>query len=305
MEAINGVFWKSLPSALGRLPEGLLQRLLRYDLQRSFAKSRGEKTPVADFIEFLAELGVGTGGNVMLHSSWDALGGCGFRQTDLIDSLISLLGPQGTLAMPCFPLESEMRRGHFDVATSPTGAGLLAETFRRYPNVKRSGNIDHSVCAHGPNASFLVDEHHKSITSWDTLSPYFRIGQLEESWIVGFGVGTGLRTATSIHCADSILKDEVVYYRDLFVDQVSYSFTPQSGKTESANFLRRTGLLWGPKLAKHFTKDELVERSVGGVEVYGIRAATLIERTIALGRKGVSPYVWPPTIPHRFRPLSS
>ena len=65
------------------------------------------------------------------------------------------------------------------------------------------------------------------------------------------------------------------------------------GRDRPALLPAGSGQIDTPKLARHFTPDELVEDGIEGLEVYAIRARTLIDTAIALGREGKTMYVWP------------
>ena len=58
-------------------------------------------------------------------------------------------------------------------------------------------------------------------------------------------------------------------------------------------YKRRSGQIYTHNLAMHYTPDELIEDTIQGLEVYAIRARTLIDKAIALGRQGKTMYVWP------------
>jgi len=102
-----------------------------------------------------------------------------------------------------------------------------------------------------------------------------------------------LRLATPLHCVESALWHEHAYYRKLFREQVCHQYKTTTGETGSHCYWKRSGQIYTPKLAKHFTPDELVEDCIEGLEVYAIRARTLIDKAIALGRYGKTMYVWP------------
>ena len=114
--------------------------------------------------------------------------------------------------MACMPI---IRKGKiFNVKKSPTKAGILAEVFRKYPGVKRSIHERHSVCAIGPKADYLLSEHHLGETAWDKKSPYYRLSEVN-ALIFGFGLGK-YWVGTIVRCVESILKDEIPYYGDMF-----------------------------------------------------------------------------------------
>lgn len=256
-----------------------------------------------DAIErFLTGAGVGKGATLMVHSSWESLNSGHFSAADLIKQLIAIVGAAGTLAMPAFPHHSSQKDGaHFDVKRNPSAGGLLTEIFRRYPGVSRSINLSHSVCAIGPFAEFLTKDHHRSETAWDRYSPYYRLGEIQNSWSIGLGVGHRLKIATSLHCVDSALWKENTYFRKLFREQISYSYKTTKGETGNHCYKKRSGQIYTPKLAKYFTTDELIEDTIMGLEVYAIRAKILIDKATALGRKGKTMYVWPIPFPWYFK----
>ena len=243
---------------------------------------------------FLRRAGIEPGATLHVHSAWEHLNSGHFSAAELVKQLLAVVGEQGTLAMPAFPSYAMQVSGAvFDVKRTPSAGGLLTEVFRRYPGVLRSINLNHSVCAIGPNADFLTRDHHRSETSWDQSSPYYRLREIDDAWIVGFGVGHRLKVATSLHCVESALWKENAYYRKLFREQVCFTYKTATGETGQHCYQRRTGQIYTPKLAKHFTPDELIEDCIDGLEVYAIRARTLIDKAIALGREGKTMYVWP------------
>lgn len=98
--------------------------------------------------------GIGPGDLVMLHA--DAMVAAQLppmpaeaRLDRVLDEILGVLGPSGTLVMPSFTY-SFTRGETYDPRTSPScGMGLLAERFRRRPGVRRSRQPLFSVCAMG------------------------------------------------------------------------------------------------------------------------------------------------------------
>ena len=265
-------------------------------------KAQASSPKIDDFISFLEQVGIGEGSKVIVHSSWESINAKNIAPHKFIEALLTRLGPSGTLAMPAFgPDQSKL--AVFDVRRTPSAAGLLTELFRRYPNVQRSIHLNHSVCAFGPDADYLVGQHHLSRTSWDEYSPYYRIGNLEGSWIVGFGVGHRLKVATSLHCVESILETDCPFYQKIFGRKVNYKYIGYDGIIGSHSYHKRHGAIYTPKIAKYFSKDELIEKTISGVQVYAIRADILIKRSIELGRNGKVMYIFPFPFKWRFRKL--
>lgn len=287
------------------VPSYLAARISAYMHQRYWTSPKVQ-TPSSVTLEeiqfFLEKSGIQPGDTVMLHSSWEALNSGGFTAAELIKMLVNYLGEQGTLAMPAFPdYKNQVEGAVFNVKRTPSAGGMLTEIFRRYPHVLRSINLNHSVCALGANAEYLTSEHNKSKTSWDEYSPYYRLRNLDNAWVVGFGVGHRLKIATAVHCVESALHEENAYFKKLFKNRLCYTYKDAAGETGKHCYKKRTGQIYTPKLAKYFSEDELIEDTKSGLELYAISARTLIDRSIELGRKGKTMYVWPIPWPWLFK----
>lgn len=250
-----------------------------------------EKYSAQDILNKLIDSGLNKGDTLFIHSSWDNFFNYSGTPKELIETIINYLGEEGTLAMPCFP-EKQDGSETFNVKRTPSAAGFLTEMFRRYKGVKRSINLNHSVCAYGKNADFLTKDHHLSITSWDENSPYFRLKEVN-AWIVGLGVGHNLEVATSLHCVEAILRDKIYFYSLLFPTKITYQYKDLEGNIGEHTYFKRIGLIDTRKISKYFSKEELIEFKISNLEVYCIRAKILIDKSLELGRHGITMYTKP------------
>ena len=249
-----------------------------------------------DIIAKLNDMGIEKGSVVFIHSSWDSFQNFEGTPVQLIKAIIKLIGPNGTLAMPAFPDQRNLNNQSFifDVKKTPSAAGLLTELFRRFPDVKRSISINHSVCAWGKYADFLTKDHHLGETSWDEFSPYYRLKDLD-AVIVGLGVGHHLKITTSLHCVESLLRKKIFYFSQLFKEKVTYNYIDIDGNKGVQTFLRRTpnSKIKTKKIAKYFSSTELKELKISDLSLYSISARCLILRSITLGERGVTMYTYP------------
>ncbi|MBF0466554.1 MAG: AAC(3) family N-acetyltransferase [Nitrospirae bacterium] len=275
--------------ALKRLNARNPKELLRYPLVR-FQKAFYPKFSLTDLMDALRVLGLKKNMTVFIHSSWNSFFNFTSSPVELLEALIEEISPDGTLMMPAYPQQDV---DYFDVLTTPSYAGLLTELFRRYPGVKRSVNIDHSVCALGPNADYLLNDHHRSETSWDEFSPYYRIGNIGNAVIMGLGVGKNLEICTSLHCVESILRKEIYYYSLIFPTTVTYTYRDTDGNEGTHTFLKRTGNMDTKKLAIHMDKTYFRETKLSNLDIYSIDAGYVIKRAIELGRAGITQYTYP------------
>ena len=97
-----------------------------------------------------AELGIRAGMKVMVHSSLKSFGYVEGGADAVIDALMELLTPEGTLMMPSFNHEAPYFEGDiFDISKTPTTNGLIPDTFWRREGVSRSMNPTHAFAAWG------------------------------------------------------------------------------------------------------------------------------------------------------------
>lgn len=108
----------------------------------------------------LRELGIFTGMNLIVHSSLKSLGHVEGGADTVVDALMDVLTPDGTLVMPSFNQSRCYRKGEiFDTASTPTINGAIPESFRLHTGVLRSENPTHAFAAWGSNAERYTAEH--------------------------------------------------------------------------------------------------------------------------------------------------
>ena len=262
------------------------------------------KFKTKELIETLKPLGLKKDATVFIHSSWDQFFNFEDSPIQLIEALLNEIGQNGTLAMPAFP-KNQNPDQLFNVKRTPSGAGFLTEIFRRFPNVKRSINLIHSVTALGPNADYLTKDHHKSKTPWDHKSPYYRLKEVD-ALILGLGVGKNLSVATSLHCIDSLLKDSYPFFAQLFEQEITYQYKDYNGTVNSHRMnIRISSTLNTKQISKYMAKDKFIETKLSNLEIYRIPAKYLIEKGLELANKGITMYVTPKPVKKLFIPFKN
>lgn len=144
-----------------------------------------------DLDQFLAGLGVLEGRALFVHVALGALGYFPPGPAGLIALLLRRLGPGGTLVMPAFPFTGSMvayvdTHPVFDVRHTPSRIGLVTETFRTWPGVRRSLHPTHSVCALGRLAEEWVEGHDRCSSPCGSGSPFDRL-VASDGWILRLG----------------------------------------------------------------------------------------------------------------------
>jgi aminoglycoside 3-N-acetyltransferase len=133
----------------------------------------------ASLVAELRAASLGAGDILLVHSSLGSLGFVAGAARTIIEGLLELVTPAGTIMMPTYsgelsdpaewrypPVPPEwiepIRRETppYDVRLTPTRRmGVVAELFRHFPGVRRSPHPQSSFAAVGAHAELLVGEH--------------------------------------------------------------------------------------------------------------------------------------------------
>jgi aminoglycoside 3-N-acetyltransferase len=125
----------------------------------------------------LEKAGIVAGDLVLGHFALSRFGYIAGGAEALIDTMLSLLGPEGTLVMPTFTC-SWIGRPPFDPQRTPSRVGAVTDRFWRRPGVLRSAHPTHSFAAFGPLAAELLAGHDHTRSPLSADSPISRIADL-------------------------------------------------------------------------------------------------------------------------------
>lgn len=276
-----------------------------------------EKYSAEDLIGKMASMGMKPGDVVFLHSSMMEFYNYRGTGEEFIEKLIAFLGPEGTLAMPAFPkskltlFRSCLAENYhaddpvrFDVRNTPTGAGYLPEVFRKMPGVKRSINIQHSVCAVGKWADYLTSEHHLSLTAWDEHSPYYKLTTLNAKV---FSLGLPDFVSTVIHCTESMLYGKYEYYNRFFDKEIKYNYLDEDGNpgTHSMriSFVERHPNRKLYLVKKYFEPGQYVKGKISNLSIRLAYASYVYRRFTELAEQGIVMYSQPDPGKYSWEPL--
>lgn len=140
-----------------------------------------------ELIRQLREIGLKEGMDLMMHSSLRRVGPVEGGADAIIDALLEILGPEGTLMMSTVSGALTRNQPVFHALHTPSSVGMLSNVFRQRPGVLRSLHPVHSIAAFGPKAEFYTSGHFEARTPWSSDSPYGKLMR-NDAHILFFGV---------------------------------------------------------------------------------------------------------------------
>lgn len=184
------------------------KRLVRKQIQQEFAA--GNSISKAQLIADLKNAGLESGDDVLVHCSLSKLGAVDGGPKTLINALLSVIGPKGTLLMPTSPngsfqLDYVKNTEYYDVDESPSALGAVSEYFRKMSRVVRSMHPTEPVAALGPKAVKYTRDHALDKSPYGKKSPYYKLAE-ERGKILYIGV-TLANAGTSLHVLEEVVND--------------------------------------------------------------------------------------------------
>jgi aminoglycoside 3-N-acetyltransferase len=149
----------------------------------------------------LRDAGLTAGDAVFFQAGMAAFGTIEGGPQAVIDALDRIVGEEGLVAMPAFPLTGpaiEHLRRHpvFDARSDPSQMGAISERFRVSPGTARSVHPSHSICARGPDAEQVVAGHERAETPFGQGTPFTALQERDAKQVF---FGAGVRAITMYH----------------------------------------------------------------------------------------------------------
>lgn len=102
-----------------------------------------------DIKDSFIAMGVSPGDVLIIQSSYKGCGEIENGPDGLIDTLMELLGTEGTLIMPAYNFTQWTENHYFDVLETTSEVGAITEIFRKKPEVARTAHPIHSLSVWG------------------------------------------------------------------------------------------------------------------------------------------------------------
>jgi aminoglycoside 3-N-acetyltransferase len=103
----------------------------------------------ADLVSGLGQTGIKQGDTVVVHASYKSLGGVEGGAETVIDSLLDLVGPEGTLLFATFNFHSWTETHYFDIRETPSDMGMISEIARLRQDASRTPHPIYSFAVLG------------------------------------------------------------------------------------------------------------------------------------------------------------
>ncbi|MCC6445573.1 MAG: AAC(3) family N-acetyltransferase [Armatimonadetes bacterium] len=223
-----------------------------------------------DIEQGLESVGLTQGDIVLAHSSLSAFGYVEGGADAVIDALLSVVGPEGTVVMPTFVWDAPDRV--FDVANTPSAVGRIAEVFRKKEGAVRSR---HFVAAMGKHAEEVMGAQK---SAWGRDSTFGKLYDLDARVLL---LGVDFNSCTALHMVEEWMQ---VPYRKFYDTGGWTVILPDSAKVPSTSveFLRFVHM--GAIFARH---GVLKTAEVGKARITGIKIRDIYEVTRSYMKKDI------------------
>lgn len=178
--------------------------------------------PIEELQDNLRKQGIGQGDVILVHSSVKDLYTMDSPAdktsklhplayaSKVIDMLISLVGPAGSILMPTDSgsgYDNALSGKVFDPAKSPSNNGAVTDLFRRRPDVFRSFYPFQNLSGWGKTAKELIEQHelHHSAYPMGKESPWYRLNDAQGKVVF---LGNDFEANSSIHVAEYVHLEE-------------------------------------------------------------------------------------------------
>jgi aminoglycoside 3-N-acetyltransferase len=143
-----------------------------------------------ELVSHFQTLGLGKGHAVMVHSSLSRLGYVEGGEDTVIEAFLEVLGRRGTLLMPAYPVADfsveNLRALPILETHTASLTGSITNRLLSWPGSLVSFHPTHRWVGVGPDADYLLKDHHQSVTPCGPCSPFERMLEID-GWVMTLG----------------------------------------------------------------------------------------------------------------------
>jgi len=153
---------------------------------------------VSDLSKVFSNVGLVSGDNVIVHSSFRSLGPVAGGPETVVQALLDVIGPDGNLMLPTFNYSHPAPTPYYDPRETPCRTGIIPEMGRKWAEAVRSLHPTHSVAVIGPDAEELTKDHLK-VRTMGIGSPIDKLAKRDGKILL---IGVGHTTNSTIHIGE-------------------------------------------------------------------------------------------------------
>ena len=307
--ALRHIYWRNV------------DKLKRYSPYKATSPSKNNNATSADFekvIEWLKDKGVGEGSLLIVHSGYGELERTGLSAERIIERMLELVGPTGTLAMPVIRKYKEFDKaekagldlreitGKYNVKKTMVVSGMLPYTLMHHEGAVISHHPFNPLCAVGPLAKEMMEHN----LDGEAPSPHgpnscWRFCYDHGAQICSIGIDIEHHN-TMLHVGEEGFGDW--YWPDnVWYNQYTFEVVDENKNSRFVRVSNRKDR-WGKQHLAGITlseaekkKDIMKTGNVDGITVGYVDSQKLISYLRSKNKKGYPYYVFPWENPKNFK----
>ena len=162
-------------------------------------------------ISSLQDLGLKSGSVVFVHSSLSSIGYVSGGADTVVDSLLRVINPNGTLVVPTFTdFQIIASDSIFDPFQDRSDMGRISEIARTRPESLRSIHLTHSMAAMGPHTAEITKV--QGASCWSGEGPFWQLHYLDAQIML---LGVPYLRSTFFHVIEQHVQTPYRYFEDV------------------------------------------------------------------------------------------
>lgn len=159
----------------------------------------------------LRALGLKSSDILFVHSSLSSIGYVDGGAQTVVDALLDVLGPKGTLVVPTFTdFHKVATDSVFDPVRDPSDMGKISEAARTRPEALRSIHLKESMAAIGPRADEITAV--QGASCWSGEGPFWKLYYLDARIML---LGVPYLRSTFFHVIEQHVQTPYRYFDDV------------------------------------------------------------------------------------------
>lgn len=225
----------------------------------------------------ILNIGVKKGDVLLVHSSFKALKTKTLTPSLIIDAFLEVLGEEGTLIMPALSYDKVNKDNpYFSYHDTKACTGIISETFRNKPGVRRSLNPIHSFSVYGKLRDELTSKHQNdSKTLWYN-SPIYLMLTYQPKLLM---LGCKLLPNTFMHLVENLAylpyRETKYVVNFAIIDQDNLKTFKEIELPNMKNYIQRYD-----RVKEILNEDELINKSILSAESYLINLNALYDKAL-------------------------